>query len=180
MERSPETLDIIIAFLTDATDIRERERQYYGLPSDEQTVERRGALQRDLRLQVTALSQQYGTKLEGTAEKNYLNELTAEYGLHMSVEDLFGKYHLSGRVRSLFDNYFGIGYRSINNRSSSYVSRLDGLHVNEILKMNATGVKTVLELADVMELEGYHLKGIEEYRARNKTVQYHKIELRQK
>ena len=134
-------------------------------------------LRRDLRERVVALSESYGRRLEGTAEKNYLNELTAEYGLHMSLEDLFGKYHLSGRVRSLLDNYFGISYRSINNRSSSYISRLDGLHVNEVLRMNATGVKTVLELADVMELEGYHLRGIEEYRARNKKVQYHKIEL---
>lgn len=163
MKQTPESLDVVIAFLADAMDIRERERGFYGLPADEQTSEAKEALRTDLRARIVMLSDQYGARLKGTVEERYLTELRIEAGLVLSIKDFIRKYDLSTRLSNIFEK-LEEGDIWTKTPPIRFANDLDGLEASQMLKWKNMGRKSMNELAYAMEQEGYKLQGIEQYR----------------
>lgn len=167
MEQTPESLEILIVFLAEVIDIREQERGFYVLPPDEQTPERKAELRKDLQGRVAVLSDRYARKLEGTSEENSLYNLKKEYGIQTPIEDFVKKYHLGTRLTNVLLNMENGHWRS-DTAPIREVSDFDGLDIKQVLKWPNMGRKTFRQFVDALEQEGYHLKGIEKYRERQR------------
>ncbi|MBI5072793.1 hypothetical protein HZA99_03165 [Candidatus Woesearchaeota archaeon] len=173
MEQTPESLEVIIGFLAEVMDIRERQRGFYILPPDEQTSDAKTALETDLRRRVAALSDSYAAQLEGTPEKNYLYDLKREYGIQIPIDEFIKRYNLSTRLANVLFNLEKGNWRSGTGPIRT-VSDLDGLDIKQVLNWPNMGKKTFRQFVDALEQEGYHLKGIEMYRERQRKRAYQK------
>lgn len=165
MKQTPETLEIIIAFLAHAIDIRERERGFYVLPSDEQTPEREDELRKDLQRRVAVLSEQYGTKLKSMPEGQYLERLTTRYAAHDMTVDLFiDTYHLTTRTANNLVYLEMYGSRKAGIPKIKTPRDLLRYDAKQLLRIKSFGIITLLELDRAFEQEGWHIQGIERYR----------------
>ena len=164
MKQTPETLDILIAFLGETMDIRERERGFYALPADEQTSKAQKALRADLKARVVALSEQYSARLEGTPERSYLKRLAGEYApVPMDVEGFIDMYKLSTRTANIL---FNLKYGSKNAGIQEIKNPEDLLKytAKQLLRVKGLGTTTLHELDNAFQEEGWKIKGIERYR----------------
>ena len=168
MKQTPETLDTIIAFLAEARDIRTQERALFDCPAQEQEAARQS-----LKDKVAAVYDLYTTKLVGTPEKKYLDNLAVRYDLRinptMTIDEFSRKYRLSTRAANVLTGLETEGIRIY--RTGKYIDvrikiprDLQKYSANDFMGLTGVGLKTFLELADALEKEGYPITGTERYR----------------